>query len=153
MKLTSKPSNLDAMSSAVAAAGVKLVGIDTPSIDHATDQDLGGHHALYEGGVAILENLDLSACQPLQDEVPQIVCDVIAAGLVPTLASVNVDGVALPVRLLNGSDKAEVVDMAGKRLGLASGLVIAALIGSNSSAKALRLANNPLRDEGIAPAV
>lgn len=45
---------------AVAAAGVKLVGIDTPSIDHATDQDLGGHHALYEGGVAILENLDLS---------------------------------------------------------------------------------------------
>jgi hypothetical protein len=97
-----------------------------------------------------VENLDLSACQPLQDEVPQIVCDVIAAGLVPTLSSVNVDGVALPVRLLNGSDKAEVVDMAGKRLGLASGLVIAALIGSNSSAKSLRLANNPLRDEGIA---
>lgn len=42
------------------AAGVVLVGIDTPSIDHATSQDLQGHHALYGGGVAILENIDLT---------------------------------------------------------------------------------------------
>ncbi|MAD33018.1 MAG: arylformamidase [Planctomycetes bacterium] len=40
--------------------GVRLVGIDTPSIDHATDKDLGGHHALCSGGVAILENIDLT---------------------------------------------------------------------------------------------
>lgn len=43
------------------AAGVKLVGIDTPSIDHGDSKDLHGHHVLYEGGVAILENIDLSA--------------------------------------------------------------------------------------------
>jgi arylformamidase len=46
------------------ASGVRLVGIDTPSMDHATSRDLAGHHVLYRGGVAILENLDLSAVPP-----------------------------------------------------------------------------------------
>ncbi len=41
------------------AAGIRLVGIDTPSMDHADSKELDGHHLLYEGGVAILENLDL----------------------------------------------------------------------------------------------
>jgi arylformamidase len=45
---------------ALVAAGVLLVGIDTPSIDHATSKDLAGHHVLHRAGVAILENLDLS---------------------------------------------------------------------------------------------
>ncbi|HLQ39016.1 MAG TPA: arylformamidase [Planctomycetota bacterium] len=45
---------------ALVAAGIVLVGIDTPSIDHASSKELDGHHALYAGGVAILENLDLS---------------------------------------------------------------------------------------------
>ncbi len=43
------------------AAGILLVGIDTPSIDHATCKDLAGHNVLHRGGIAILENLDLSA--------------------------------------------------------------------------------------------
>ena len=43
----------------LADKGVLLVGIDTPSIDHAASKDLKGHHALHRGGVAILENLDL----------------------------------------------------------------------------------------------
>ncbi|MGE3171587.1 MAG: arylformamidase [Planctomycetota bacterium] len=42
-------------------AGVLLVGIDTPSMDHADSKELDGHHVLYRGGVAILENLDLRA--------------------------------------------------------------------------------------------
>ncbi len=41
------------------AKGIRLVGIDTPSIDHASAKELHGHHVLYRGGVAILENLDL----------------------------------------------------------------------------------------------
>ncbi len=45
----------------LADARVRLVGIDTPSIDHADSKRLDGHHVLYAGGVAILENLDLSA--------------------------------------------------------------------------------------------
>jgi arylformamidase len=42
------------------AAGVRLVGIDTPSVDHADSKELDGHRVLIRGGVAILENLDLS---------------------------------------------------------------------------------------------
>jgi arylformamidase len=45
---------------ALVDAGVVLVGIDTPSIDHADCKQLHGHHALQQGGVAILENLDLT---------------------------------------------------------------------------------------------
>jgi arylformamidase len=45
----------------VVAAGLILVGIDTPSMDHATSKNLPAHHTLLAGGVAILENLDLSA--------------------------------------------------------------------------------------------
>ena len=41
-------------------AGVRLVGIDSPSMDHATATELQAHQVLCAGGVAILENLDLS---------------------------------------------------------------------------------------------
>jgi len=44
----------------LSAAGILLVGIDTPSMDHADSKDLCGHHALHAGGVAILENLNLT---------------------------------------------------------------------------------------------
>ena len=44
----------------LAEAGILLVGIDTPSMDHADSKELDGHHVLHEGGVAILENIDLS---------------------------------------------------------------------------------------------
>lgn len=43
------------------AAGIVLVGIDTPSMDHADSKELDGHHELYRGGAAILENIDLTA--------------------------------------------------------------------------------------------
>ncbi len=61
------------------AAGIRLVGIDTPSMDHADSKELDGHHHLYEGGVALLENLDLS-------RVP--------AG--------DYELIALPLRIVNG---------------------------------------------------
>ncbi len=48
----------------LAAAGVLLVGIDTPSMDHAASKELDGHHVLHAGGVAILENLDLTGVPP-----------------------------------------------------------------------------------------
>ena len=40
--------------------GIRLVGIDTPSIDWSGSKDLAGHNVLKSGGIAILENLDLS---------------------------------------------------------------------------------------------
>ncbi|APC47844.1 arylformamidase [Virgibacillus halodenitrificans] len=39
--------------------GVKLVGVDTPSIDPVTSKDLAGHHALHENDIYILENVML----------------------------------------------------------------------------------------------
>jgi arylformamidase len=61
------------------AAGIRLVGIDTPSMDHADSKELDGHHALYRGGIAILENLDLRA---------------VPAG--------DYELIALPLRIVNG---------------------------------------------------
>jgi arylformamidase len=45
----------------IAAAGIPLVGIDTPSVDSAAASDLPVHRLLTRAGVAILEGLDLSA--------------------------------------------------------------------------------------------
>jgi len=43
----------------LAAAGVKLVGIDTPSVDPATSKTLPAHAAFARHGLRILENLRL----------------------------------------------------------------------------------------------
>ena len=48
----------------LAARGVKLVGMDVPSVDHLTSKDLPIHHALDAAGIVILENLDLRAVTP-----------------------------------------------------------------------------------------
>jgi arylformamidase len=44
--------------------GVRLVGIDTPSVDPFHSKDLPAHHALIELGMRNLEGLDLSAADP-----------------------------------------------------------------------------------------
>ncbi len=46
---------------ALAAAGVRTIGVDTPSVDVATSKDLPGHGACARHGIAIIEGLDLSA--------------------------------------------------------------------------------------------
>jgi arylformamidase len=48
----------------LAAAGVVLFGIDTPSVDHRDSKTMDAHRALLSGGSAILENLDLSRAKP-----------------------------------------------------------------------------------------
>jgi len=44
----------------LAAAGVRLVGMDTPSVDPADSKTLEAHKALGRGSVVNLENLDLT---------------------------------------------------------------------------------------------
>jgi arylformamidase len=51
------------------ARGVRLVGIDTPSIDHADSKDLTVHHVFVEAGVAVLENLVLAKVTPGEYEL------------------------------------------------------------------------------------
>ncbi len=45
---------------AMAAAGVRTVGIDTPSVDTADSKDLPAHRVILRHDIAILEYLDLS---------------------------------------------------------------------------------------------
>lgn len=44
----------------LAEAGVRLVGVDTPSVDPAESKDLPAHRAFFRTGLSILECLDLS---------------------------------------------------------------------------------------------
>lgn len=44
----------------LAADGLLLLGVDSPSVDARESKGLAVHHALFDGGACILENLDLS---------------------------------------------------------------------------------------------
>lgn len=43
----------------MASLGVKLVGVDVPSVDPVESKELVGHHALYQQDIYILENIML----------------------------------------------------------------------------------------------
>jgi arylformamidase len=44
--------------------GVKLLGLDLPSMDEIDSKSLQNHHALARAGIAIIESLDLSEVSP-----------------------------------------------------------------------------------------
>ena len=48
----------------LASHGIKLLGVDVPSVDPIDSKDLPNHHALATYGIQILESLDLSAVEP-----------------------------------------------------------------------------------------
>jgi arylformamidase len=49
---------------ALAARGVRLVGVDAPSVDERESKTLDVHHALFGAGAYVLENLDLRRVEP-----------------------------------------------------------------------------------------
>ena len=44
--------------------GVKLLGLDLPSVDEIDSKSLQNHHALARNGIVIIESLDLSNVSP-----------------------------------------------------------------------------------------
>ncbi|MGD7008762.1 arylformamidase [Metabacillus sp. 84] len=44
--------------------GICLIGVEVPSVDQLDSRDMAAHHALYENGVQILENLVLEKINP-----------------------------------------------------------------------------------------
>ncbi|HKH93905.1 MAG TPA: cyclase family protein [Gemmatimonadaceae bacterium] len=48
-----------ASAATLAARGLRLVGVDAPSVDERDSKSLAVHHALFGGGAFVLENLDL----------------------------------------------------------------------------------------------
>jgi arylformamidase len=89
------PERFTALSPEVAALlgekGVLLVGMDTPSVDPFDSKTLDAHHALFRGGVAILEGLVL-------DGVPEGVYELIALPL--RLAGLDASPVRAVLRTL-----------------------------------------------------
>lgn len=71
--------------------GVLLVGVDTPSVDPFDSKTLDAHHALFRGGIAILEGLVL-------DGVPEGVYELIALPL--RLAGLDASPVRAVLRTL-----------------------------------------------------
>ena len=45
---------------ALTERGLRLLGVDAPSVDRRESKTLAVHHALFDGGAFVLENLDLS---------------------------------------------------------------------------------------------
>jgi arylformamidase len=50
--------------SVLVSQGVILLGVDCPSVDDRNSKTLDGHHALFDAGAFVLENLDLASVQP-----------------------------------------------------------------------------------------
>ncbi|QQZ07820.1 arylformamidase [Heyndrickxia vini] len=44
--------------------GIELIGVDVPSVDPLDSKSLDTHHALFNNGVHILENIDLKDVEP-----------------------------------------------------------------------------------------
>ncbi|MHB1096359.1 MAG: cyclase family protein [Gemmatimonadaceae bacterium] len=54
------PALSNACAASLTAEGLLLLGVDCPSVDLRDSKELLVHHALFNGGACILENLDLS---------------------------------------------------------------------------------------------
>lgn len=55
------PALTPACASELAHRGVRLVAVDCPSVDRRSSRSLATHHALFDAGAFVLENLDLRA--------------------------------------------------------------------------------------------
>ena len=53
------PALTAAAATALAERGLRLLGVDAPSVDRRDSKELAVHHALFNAGACILENLDL----------------------------------------------------------------------------------------------
>jgi arylformamidase len=77
----------------LAERGLLLVGVDTPSVDPGDSTALEAHHALFRGGVAILEGIVL-------DGVPEGIYELIALPL--RLAGLDASPVRAVLRTVEG---------------------------------------------------
>ncbi|SDR10241.1 arylformamidase [Virgibacillus salinus] len=66
--------------------GVKLIGVDMPSVDAPDSKDLATHHALYDNGIFILENLMLDHVVPGDYELVAVPLAITGADASPVRA-------------------------------------------------------------------
>ncbi len=70
----------------LAKAGVRLVGVDLPSVDHLDSKDLPIHHALFRAGIYILESLWLEAVWPGRYQLAAFPIKLVGADAAPVRA-------------------------------------------------------------------
>jgi arylformamidase len=63
------PALASSTASLLARRGLRLLGVDAPSVDRRESKTLAVHHALFEGGAQVLENLDLRGVAPGEYEL------------------------------------------------------------------------------------
>lgn len=79
---------------ALVARGLRLLGVDAPSVDHRHSKTLEVHHILFRGGACILESLDLR-------DVPDGEYELVAAPL--RLAGLDAAPVRAVLRPVSGA--------------------------------------------------
>lgn len=78
-----------AVAAHLAKHGVKLLGVDLPSVDLEVSKDLLTHHALYEQGIYILENLMLDTCEAGLYEMIALPLRIVGADASPVRAVIR----------------------------------------------------------------
>jgi arylformamidase len=73
----------------LAARGVQLVGVDTPSVDPFESPDLPAHRAFLAAGVAVLECLELAAAAPGDYELVALPLRIAGADATPVRAALR----------------------------------------------------------------
>lgn len=69
--------------------GVRLLGVDVPSVDAETSKTLDAHHALHQNGVMILENLVLNEVVPGDYELIALPLKIVGADGSPVRAVIR----------------------------------------------------------------
>lgn len=69
--------------------GVRLLGIDSPSVDTETSKTLDAHHALYENNVMILENIMLDHVEAGDYELIALPLNIVGADGSPVRAVIR----------------------------------------------------------------
>ena len=71
---------------ALVARGLRLLGVDAPSVDARDSKTLEVHHALFEGGAYVLENLDLRDVEDGEHELIAFPLKLLALDAAPVRA-------------------------------------------------------------------
>jgi arylformamidase len=69
--------------------GIKLVGVDIPSVDPLDSKEMAAHHALYQHGIMILENIVLRHIEPGDYELIALPLPIMGADGSPVRAVVK----------------------------------------------------------------
>ena len=71
---------------ALVGRGLRLLGVDAPSVDARESKTLEVHHALFEGGAYVLENLDLRDVEDGEHELIALPLKLLALDAAPVRA-------------------------------------------------------------------